>query len=75
MITVSINTKAGSPKDTAKNIMETKEFTVNIIAEPFVEAANFTSVEAPKEIDEWVGSGLTREPSVRCLFASEWKTK
>lgn len=63
MISVSINTRGDAPKDTAKNIMETKEFTVNIIAEPFVEAANFTSVEAPEYFDEWIGSGLTREPS------------
>src|SRR4051812_4610108 len=68
MITVSVNTKSGSPKDTARNIMQTKEFTVNIISEAFVEAANFTSVEAPEEIDEWIGSGLTREPSVGCYL-------
>jgi hypothetical protein len=44
--------------------MDTKGFTVNIISEPFVEAANWTSVDAPAEVDEWIGSGLTREPSV-----------
>lgn len=64
IITISTYTRGDAPKDTAKNIIDTKEFTVNIIAEPFVEAANFTSVEAPAEVDEWVGSGLTREPSV-----------
>ena len=30
----------------------------------FVEAANSCSVEAPDDIDEWVVSGLTPEPSV-----------
>ena len=64
IISVSTYTRGDAPKDTARNIIDTKEFTVNIIAEPFVEAANFTSVEAPAEVDEWIGSGLTREPSV-----------
>jgi len=68
IITVSTYTRGDAPKDTARNIIDTKEFTVNIIAEPFVEAANFTSVEAPAEVDEWVGSGLTREPSVSDLI-------
>lgn len=44
--------------------MDTKTFTVNILSEPFIEAANWTSTDAPEEVDEWVGSGLTKEPSV-----------
>ncbi|PVF94045.1 hypothetical protein CPB86DRAFT_714039 [Serendipita vermifera] len=63
MISVSVNARRDVPKDTAKNIMETKEFTVSIIGEPFIEAASWTSVESPDTVDEWVGSGLTREPS------------
>ena len=34
-------------------------FTVNIISEPFAEAANCTSVDAPSDVDEWLLSGLT----------------
>ena len=64
MVSVSVNCNGDSPKDTAKCIMETKEFTVNIISEAFAEAANWTSVDAPYDADEWVGSGLTRVPSV-----------
>lgn len=63
MISVSVNCKGDVPKDTARCIMETGEFTVNIMSEAFAEAANWTSVEAPYEVDEWVGSGLTRVPS------------
>ena len=37
---------------------------VNLISEPFVEAANVTSVEAPADVSEWDISGLTQEPSV-----------
>lgn len=37
---------------------------MNIISEPFVEAANACAVEAPAHVDEWIVSGLTPEPSV-----------
>ncbi|KAF7532030.1 hypothetical protein G7054_g8302 [Neopestalotiopsis clavispora] len=41
------------PKDTLKNLLESKECTVNIISEGFVEAANATSVDAPYGASEW----------------------
>ncbi|KAF4598537.1 hypothetical protein EYR38_006941 [Pleurotus pulmonarius] len=47
------------PKDTRENILSTKKFTVNIISDDFIEAANSTSVEAPADVDEWLISGLT----------------
>ncbi|KAG9009402.1 hypothetical protein FRB94_012059 [Tulasnella sp. JGI-2019a] len=50
-------------KDTAANIRANKTFTVNIISEPFVDNANWTSVNAPRDVDEWFGSGLTMEKS------------
>ena len=62
---VSCTLSPRRPKDTRENILNTNEFVVNLISEPFVEAANSTSVEAPAEIDEWLVSGLTGEPSVR----------
>ncbi|KAG9221048.1 hypothetical protein CCMSSC00406_0005513 [Pleurotus cornucopiae] len=45
--------------DTRENILSTKKFTVNIISDDFIEAANSTSVEAPADVDEWLISGLT----------------
>ncbi|KAL5524160.1 hypothetical protein ACEPAG_8333 [Sanghuangporus baumii] len=63
LLSVSFVLPSNRPKDTRENIKATKEFTVNIISEPFVEAANSTSIEAPAEIDEWAVSGLTPEPS------------
>jgi len=51
-------------KNTRDNILATKEFVVNLISEPFVEAASGTSVEAPAGVSEWDISGLTQEPSV-----------
>jgi len=52
------------PKDTARNIKANKQFVINIISEAFVDAANFTSVDAPPGHGEWPGSGLTMVPSV-----------
>lgn len=38
-------------------------FVVNIISEAFLEAANYTSIDAPPEVSEWELSGLTKESS------------
>ncbi|KII92109.1 hypothetical protein PLICRDRAFT_103672 [Plicaturopsis crispa FD-325 SS-3] len=64
LLSVCFSLSPKKPKDTRENILATKEFTVNIISEPFVEAANSTSVDAPAEVDEWLVSGLTKEPSI-----------
>lgn len=50
-------------KDTLKNLLDTKEATVNIISEHYAEAANFTSINAPPGISEWAFSGLHPEKS------------
>ena len=52
-------------KDTALNIKATKEFTVNIISEPFIQQANYCSIDAPSDLSEWELSGLTPAQSVR----------
>ena len=64
LVSVSFSQAATRDRDTSLHIRETKTFTVNIISEPFVEAANWTSVDAPFDVSEWKGSGLTPEPSV-----------
>ncbi|KZT32228.1 hypothetical protein SISSUDRAFT_1055798 [Sistotremastrum suecicum HHB10207 ss-3] len=63
LLMVAFSHPPGREKDSCANIRQTKEFTVNIISEPFVEAANFTAVDAPAGENEWTGSGLTPEPS------------
>ncbi|KAF9244929.1 hypothetical protein BU15DRAFT_41526, partial [Melanogaster broomeanus] len=57
LLSVSFSLPPSRPKDSRENILTTKEFTVSIISEPFVEAANVTSVEA--DVNEWELSGLT----------------
>ncbi|KAA8651539.1 flavin reductase family protein [Aspergillus tanneri] len=51
------------PKDTLKNLAETKECVINIISEHFVEAANATAINAPYGLSEWEVSGLHQAPS------------
>lgn len=64
MVSISFSISRRRPKDTRENILSTREFTVNIISESFVEAANATSVESPATTDEWILSGLTPKPSL-----------
>lgn len=49
--------------DTANNVRETGQFCTSIISEDFVEAANYTAIDAPPGVDEWALSGLTPRPS------------
>ncbi|KAL0487287.1 flavoprotein oxygenase [Acrasis kona] len=63
MISIS-NKNKDTPKDTTRNIREKKGFTVNLISEWFVEAANACSVDAPPNVSEWDISGLTPKESV-----------
>ena len=55
MFTVGIS----GVKDTINIVRDTKEVTINIISESFLEAANASSVAAPEDVSEWVLSGLT----------------
>lgn len=66
-IMVSIQASAKSAnglKDTSSNIKDTKEFCCSIISEPFLEAANFTAIDAPGDVEEWDLSGLTKRESM-----------
>ncbi|KAF2726759.1 hypothetical protein EJ04DRAFT_557799 [Polyplosphaeria fusca] len=47
------------PKDSLSNLAATKECTLNIISEDFIEAANYTSLNCPPDVSEWAFSGLT----------------
>jgi len=64
IISISCTNGPARVKDTANNIRTTKEFTVNIISEPWIENANATCIDAPESVSEWDLSGLTKEPSV-----------
>lgn len=50
-------------KDTARNILATGEFVVNLVPESLVEAMNVTAVDAPVGVDELALAGLETVPS------------
>ncbi|KAL6706079.1 hypothetical protein ACN47E_006181 [Coniothyrium glycines] len=59
-------------KDTLKNLLETKEATINIITEEYIEAANYTSINAPDNVSEWSLSGLHAE---KCTYVKPDRVK
>ena len=64
MISLSIQHSAGSPKDTARNIMETREFVVHIVDRQNVEKVNITAAPLPPDQSEISLAGLTPVESV-----------
>lgn len=50
-------------KDSARNIMETGEFVVNLVPERLAEAMNITAVDAPQGMNELELAGLKTVPS------------
>ena len=65
MFVIGFAGSADSPKDTLANILDTKEFVLNMVSEHFVEAMNFTSINAPAPVSEWALSGLTQASSMK----------
>ncbi|MFA5957108.1 flavin reductase family protein [Hyphomicrobium sp.] len=55
----------GSMKDTARNILDTGEFVVNLVPREAAEAMNLTSIDAPPDVDELVLAKLDTLPSVK----------
>ena len=50
-------------KDTARNIIETGEFVVNLVSEADAPAMNLSSVDAPAEVSEVDYAGIQTTPS------------
>lgn len=50
-------------KDTARNIMETGEFVVNLVPEALVRQMNITAVDAPADVSELALAGLEQAAS------------
>ena len=55
----------GKEKDTLKNIRETKEFSVNLVSESFVEEMVVCGTDFKPEIDEFELANLTSIPSIK----------
>lgn len=65
LLGVSINDRAGGPKDTLANARSEGELVVNIVNEPMLERMVMTSGEWAHDIDEFGVAGLTPVPSER----------
>lgn len=53
----------GRLKDTAANILATREFVVHLVGEPLLAAMNTTCIDAPPEVDEAALAGLAMRAS------------
>lgn len=68
VLAVSVGSRHGRLKDTARNILDTKEFVVNIVTEAIAEKMNLASGDYAEDVSEFDEAGLTRAPSevVKC---------
>jgi flavin reductase (DIM6/NTAB) family NADH-FMN oxidoreductase RutF len=53
----------GEPKDTLRNIRETKEFVINVVTYDLLEPMNISSGEYPSTVNEFELARLTPQPS------------
>ena len=65
LVAIAIANRAADPKDTLRNIQETREFVVNVVSEPILDAMVRTAGEWPRDVSEFGRSGLTAMPSQR----------
>ena len=65
MISLSIQRTAGRQKDTARNIIESKEFVIHIVDEQNVEKINQTAASLPSDQSEVELANLTPVDSVK----------
>ena len=64
-IAFSCSARAGSKKDTLRNVEAAGEFVVNIVDDDRAEQMNLTSGDYPPELDEFALTKLTAVPSVK----------
>jgi flavin reductase (DIM6/NTAB) family NADH-FMN oxidoreductase RutF len=58
LVSISIGSRRGEPKDTLRNIRETGAFCINVVTEPQLPQMNATSGEYAPEVDEFERAGL-----------------
>src|SRR5437764_15286269 len=60
---VSNRNRDSLPKDTARNILDTREFVVNLVTEEIAEKMNLASGDFASQVSEFDEAGLSRAPS------------
>jgi flavin reductase (DIM6/NTAB) family NADH-FMN oxidoreductase RutF len=64
IISIGLN-DAGETKDTAKNILASGEFVVNLVTEDLFDAMNISAADFPAEVSELAAASLHASPSVK----------
>lgn len=59
VLAVSIGERDGRPKDTARNILDNREFVVNLVTEAIAEKMNVASGDFADHVSEFMEAGLT----------------
>ena len=65
VLAIAVSHREGTAKDTAKNVLATREFVVNAAGEVHAEAINRASGDWDSDIDEFALCGLVPAPSHR----------
>lgn len=65
MVMIAVSKRKGDPKDTSRNISESRTFVVNIVNESLAETMDLTSADFPESVSEIERAGLTLAPSAR----------
>ena len=63
LLGISLNLRAGEPKDTLRNVRATGEFTINVVDEPMLERMVRTSGDWPVDVNEFELAGFHEAPS------------
>ncbi len=65
ILAISVGERDGRPKDTGRNILDTREFVVNVVTEEIAWRMNQASGDYADGVSEFDEAGLTRGPSER----------
>ena len=60
---VSVGDRDTHPKDTTRNVLDTREFVVNLVTESIAEKMNIASGDYAPDVSEFDEAGLARAPS------------
>lgn len=52
VVVLGIGNRDGAPKDTARNIVDTGEFVINLVTAELIDAMNVTAIDFDAEVDE-----------------------
>ncbi|WP_241127935.1 flavin reductase family protein [Novosphingobium terrae] len=64
VLCLGVGARDGIPKDTARNILETSDFVVNLVSEACLPAMNATAIDFPPQVDEAQEAGLALEDCI-----------